>query len=291
MNSKIISPDFCLSHCHLTVACAVLTFHLHAHYIHIHLVYDRSVPEWQQIQTCSCVSWYLWGVQCPLWLLKIAPWTNVRRSACFQVATELWSLVVMLKKAPSFFTSVEFKNRVFTLLHRIVELFQAAQPSGSKLCCSHSIWLLSHKHFFEFAFVSDKQPGHKCFIYCCTLVQGYQCWLTARRSWSSESNNRLWPLCAKFACSCVGFLPVPCTSGLLAILKWLEVLIAVSLWQTANLVPPLLMITAKDSITLVIWMLAVLCPASSQQTPNAAVFIMLCCVVFWLVFLHAMMKY
>lgn len=111
----------------------------------------------------------------------------------------------------------------------------------------------------------------------CTLVQGYQCWLTARRSWSSEPNDRL--LCAKFARPCAVFLPVPCTSGLLAILKWLWVLIAVSLWQTANLVPPLLMVTAKDSITLVIWLLAVLCPASSQPTLNAAVFILLCCVV------------
>lgn len=113
----------------------------------------------------------------------------------------------------------------------------------------------------------------------CTSVQGYQCWLTARRSWSSEPNDRLWLLCAKFARPCAVFLPVPCTSGLLAILKWLWVLIAVSLWQTANLVPPLLMVTAKDSITLVIWLLAVLCPASSQPTLNAAVFILLCCVV------------
>lgn len=113
----------------------------------------------------------------------------------------------------------------------------------------------------------------------CILVQGYQCWLTARRSWSSEPNDRLWLLCAKFARPCAVFLPVPCTSGLLAILKWLWVLIAVSLWQTANLVPPLLMVTAKDSITLVIWLLAVLCPASSQPTLNAAVFILLCCVV------------
>lgn len=71
-----LSPDCCLRCTRLIIL----------------FVSDRSVfATSQQTQTCSCVG----SVPCPLWLSTIAPWTNVRRSAGFKVAAELWSLVVL----------------------------------------------------------------------------------------------------------------------------------------------------------------------------------------------------